>query len=268
MQVEVLSRVRHPNLVALIGACPESRALIYEFIENGSLETYLSTPGKARSLPWQTRIKIAIELCSALLFLHGNSNTIYSVHGNLKPSNILLDVNFVTKISGFGIPELVSQTDDNTFIPHACNPETAAYMEPKAPAYDELTPESDVYSFGIILLRMFTRRPAVGVVKDVRCALQGGRLDDILDTSAGDWPLRHVQQLANLALECCERDRVDRPNLALEVWQVLEPMREVCDLSQFTPDLSSTDSKSQRKIPSHFVCPIYQVQITLHLLNL
>lgn len=248
-EVEVLSRVRHPNLITLFGACPESRSLIYEYIDNGSLEDYLSDPAKTCSLPWQTRIRIALEICSALVFLHANSSC--NVHGNLKPSNILLDANFVTKISDFGISNLMPQNENHLGL-HTNNPENLCYMDPESLEYGELTTESDVYSFGVVLLRLLTARPATGVVRDVRCALERGNLESILDMSAGDWPLGQAKKLVRLALKCCEKDSMDRSDLESEVLAVLEPMRELCTTT------SSVDSGSQRKIPSPFVCPIFQ----------
>ncbi|KAK4431478.1 U-box domain-containing protein 32 [Sesamum alatum] len=258
-EVEFLSRVRHPNLVTLIGACPESRSLVYEYIENGSLEDYLSGRAKSGSLSWQSRIKIAIDICSAILFLHAN-NTCY-VHGNLKPSDILLDANFVTKISDFGINNLISENENPSgfhTLGSKNDPEKLAYMDPESFENGKLTTESDVYSFGVVLLRLLTARPATSVIRDVNCAMERGNLDAVLDTSAGDWPLRQAKQLANLALRCCEKDPMDRPDLASEIWTVLEPMRELCTSSQLTSASSCMDSRSQHKIPSHFVCPIYQ----------
>ncbi|KAL8544002.1 hypothetical protein ACS0TY_004523 [Phlomoides rotata] len=250
-EMEVLARVRHPNLATPIGACPESRSLIYEYIDNGSLEDYLSNPAKTFSLLWQTRIRITIDICYALMFLHANNSCSVSVHGNLKPSNILLDSNFVTKVTDFGIFNLVSH-NENPLTFHTNDPETLAYMDPEFLENGELTSESDVYSFGVVLLQLLTARPASGVVWDVKCALERGKLDSVLDMSAGEWPLEQVEQLSYLALRCCEKDPIDRPDLVSEVWAVLEPMRELCSVS------SCMDSKSQRRIPSHFVCPIYQ----------
>ncbi|KAG6413969.1 hypothetical protein SASPL_126685 [Salvia splendens] len=253
IEVEILSRVRHPNLVTLFGACPESRSLIYEYIDNDSLEVYLSNPAKACSLPWQTRIRIAIETCAALMFLHANSSC--NVHGNLKPSNILLDVHFVTKISEFGISNLVSQNENRLNL-YTSDPKDLEYIDPESLETGELTPESDVFSFGMVLIRLLTARAARGALRDVKCALERGKLDSILDMSAGEWPLGIAKKLANLALKCCENDSMDRPDLVSQVWAILEPMRELCSAS------SSVDSGSKRKIPSHFVCPIIQDVMT------
>ncbi|XP_073123114.1 U-box domain-containing protein 32 isoform X2 [Henckelia pumila] len=253
-EVEVLSRVRHPNLVTLIGACPESRSLLYEYIENSSLEDYLSTPAKIHALLWQTRIRIAIEICSVLVFLRGNHSC--NVHGNLKPSKILFNPNFVCKISDFGIYNLMSQNEN----PLTCNidPEIKAYMDPEILENGVRTTETDVYSFGIILLRLLTARPASTVVRDVRCASERGQLNAVLDLSAGDWPLEQAKQLADLALRCCETNSLDRPDLSSEIWAGLEPLKDLCHQSQSTSTSTSSNSKSQQKIPSHFVCPIFQ----------
>ncbi|KAF5959997.1 hypothetical protein HYC85_001206 [Camellia sinensis] len=97
----VLSKVRHPNLVTLIGTCPESKSLIYEYLGNGSLEDHFACQGKTPPLSWQTRIKIASEICSVLIFLHSSRPCI--IHGNLKPTNILLDDNFVSKLSDLSV---------------------------------------------------------------------------------------------------------------------------------------------------------------------
>ncbi|KZV28301.1 U-box domain-containing protein 32-like [Dorcoceras hygrometricum] len=257
-EVEVLSRVRHPNLVALIGACPESRSLVYEYIENSSLEDYLSAPAKSRALLWQTRIRIAIEICSVLVFLSANQGC--NVHGNLKPSKILFDRNFFCKISDFGIFNLMSRNDN----PFTCNndPEIIAYMDPEILESGILTTETDVYAFGIILLRLLTGRPASTVVRDVKCALERGHLNAILDLSAGDWPLELAKKLANLSLRCCETNGLDRPDLSSEIWVVLEPLKDLCHQSQSTSTSPGSSSRSQQKIPSHFVCPIFQEVMT------
>ncbi|KAA8533710.1 hypothetical protein F0562_031227 [Nyssa sinensis] len=157
------SRVRHPNIVTLIGICPESRSLIFEYLENGSLEDRLACRGKAPPLPWQTRTKIAIEICSALIFLHSYNPCI--VHGNLKPTKVLLDANCVSKLSDSGIYHLIPQDENTTYATTLCNktdPEFSVYMDPEFLETGELTVESDVYAFGIILLATFNWETSIG----------------------------------------------------------------------------------------------------------
>ncbi|GAV79309.1 Usp domain-containing protein/U-box domain-containing protein/Pkinase_Tyr domain-containing protein [Cephalotus follicularis] len=253
-EVEVLSRIRHPNLVTLIGTCPESRSLVYEYLRNGSLEDRLACKDNTPPLSWQKRMCIASEICSVLVFLHSNKPGI--IHGNLKPSNVLLDANFVSKLGDLGINKLISQVEDAancTTLFDAFNSKvTSAYMDPECPEIGKLVPESDVYSFGIILLQLLTARLIPGIVKDVKCALEKKNLIALLDSSAGDWPLWLAEKLASLALRCCG-NRLNRPDLVSEIWNVVGPLR---DLSLIPA--SSSGLKDQRRIPSHFVCPIFQ----------
>ncbi|KAK4849012.1 hypothetical protein QYF36_019742 [Acer negundo] len=256
-EVDVLSKLRHPNLVTLIGACPEVWTLIYEYLPNGSLEDRLSCRDNSPPLSWQTRIRIATELCSVLIFLHScKPHSI--VHGDLKPSNILLDTNCVSKLSDFGICRLLSHDElsSNNTTP-CCRTDlkgTFAYMDPEFVATGELTPKSDVYSFGIILLRLLTGRSALGITKEVQYALDAGNLKNLLDPLAGDWPFVQAEQLANLALRCCEMNRRSRPELGTDVWRVLEPMRASCGGST----AFRLGSEEHCQPPSYFICPIFQ----------
>ncbi|KAK3037183.1 hypothetical protein RJ639_030076 [Escallonia herrerae] len=251
-EVRVLSMVRHPNLVTLIGTCPESRSLIYEYLENGSLEDHLACRGKAPPLPWHARIRIASEICSALVFLHSNNPCF--IHGNVNLKSILLDANLVSKLGDFGIYRLIPDGGDSVYpttLSIKIKPEASVYMDPEFLMTGKLTTGSDVYSFGVILLRMLTGRPAWAIVNDVKCALEKGNFDEVLDFSAGDWAVEQAKQLARLALRCCEEKHLSWPDLVSDVWTVIEPMRNLCS----PPCL---ESEGQRRIPSHFVCPIFQ----------
>ncbi|KAJ7962401.1 putative U-box domain-containing protein kinase family protein [Quillaja saponaria] len=230
MEVDVLSKLRHPNLITLIGACPESWTLVYEYLPNGSLEDRLTCRDNASPLSWQARIGIAAELCSVLIFLH--SCKPYSiVHCDLKPANVLLDENFVSKLSDFGICRVLSRHEssrNNTTLFCRTGPKgTFTYMDPEFLATGELTPKSDVYSFGIILLRLLTGRPALGITKEVQYALDSGKLTSLLDPLAGDWPFVQAEQLARLALRCCTS------SLQLGSEEHFQP-------------------------PTYFICPIFQ----------
>ncbi|XP_010940488.1 U-box domain-containing protein 33 [Elaeis guineensis] len=255
-EVDVLSRVRHPNLVTLIGACPEAWALIYEFLPNGSLEDRLVCRDNTPPLSWQIRILITAEICSALIFLH-SSKPCGVVHGDLKPANILLDANFTSKLGDFGICRFLVQSNTSTTLYCQTNPKgTFAYMDPEFLTSGELTPHSDVYSFGIIILRLLTGRPPLGIIKKVREALEKGCLDEILDASAGGWPFVHANQLAHLGLKCCEAKRKRRPNLAGEVWRALEPMMKAISSKGMSCLSLRSALEDNGCIPSYFTCSI------------
>ncbi|KAB1214360.1 U-box domain-containing protein 33 [Morella rubra] len=253
-EVDVLSKLRHPNLVTLIGACPEAWALIYEYLPNGSLEDRLSCKDNSPPLSWQIRIRVAAELCSALIFLHScKPNSI--IHGDLKPANILLDANFVSKLSDFGICRLLSQDRSLSNSTQFCRTDpkgTFLYMDPEFLSTGELTVMSDVYSFGVILLRLLTGRPALGIIKEVQYALDVGKLNNLLDPLAGDWPFVQAEQLASLALRCCEMNRRSRPELQSDVCRVLEPMRASCGGSSSF----RLGSEAHFQPPPYFICPI------------
>ncbi|XP_059456549.1 U-box domain-containing protein 33-like [Corylus avellana] len=230
MEVSVLSQLRHQNLVKLTGSCPEVFALIYEFLPNGSLEDRLNMKDNSPPLLWQTRIRIATELCSVLIYLH-SAKPHSIVHGDLKPSNILLDANFVSKLSDFGICRMLlsdasSSNNVNTTLSHITNPKGSfAFIDPEFLETGVLTLKSDVYSFGIILLQLLTGRQPFKISNEVKYALDVGNLKDLLDPLAGDWPILAAHKLARLGLRCCDRNRRSRPELGSEVWKVLEPMR-------------------------------------------
>ncbi|KAJ8748935.1 hypothetical protein K2173_013371 [Erythroxylum novogranatense] len=255
-EVDILSKMRHPNLVTLFGACPEKWALIYEYLPNGSLEDRLNCNDNSPPLSWQNRLRIASELCSVLVFLHSNKPQSI-VHGDLKPANILLDAYLVSKLSDFGVSRLLSDDEGFSSNTLCCrtNPKgTFAYMDPEFLATGELTQKSDVYSFGVILLRLLTGKPALGITKEVQYALDKRNLKAVLDPLAGDWPFLLAEQLAHLALRCCELKRKSRPDLASEVWRVLEPLKASFEGSCFL----RIGSVGHRQAPPDSICPIFQ----------
>ncbi|XP_020217130.1 U-box domain-containing protein 33 isoform X2 [Cajanus cajan] len=254
--VEVLSKLRHPNLITLIGACPESWTLVYEYLPSGSLEDRLNCKDNTPPLSWQTRVRIAAELCSALIFLH--SNKPHSIaHGDLKPANILLDANLVSKLSDFGISRILScqesSSNNTTQFWRTVPKGTFVYVDPEFLACGELTPKSDVYSFGIVLLRLVTGKPALGITKEVKYALDSGKLKFLLDPLAGNWPLVLAEELVRLALRCCGMNRKNRPNLYPDVWRVLEPMRA----SSGDTNTFELGSQGLCQPPPYFICPIF-----------
>ncbi|WOL08006.1 hypothetical protein Cni_G16757 [Canna indica] len=138
-EMSALSKLRHPNLVNLIGTCSEAWALIYDFLPNGSLEDRLTCNDNTPPLTWQTRIRVAAEICSALNFLHSN-DSLSVVHGGLKPTNILLDANFISKLSDFGICRLAQSNNSTTLYrcTHAMG--NFVYMDPEFLASGEIIP--------------------------------------------------------------------------------------------------------------------------------
>jgi serine/threonine protein kinase len=238
--------MRHPNLVTLIGVCREVKALVFEFLSNRSLEDCLQCKHQTEPLSWRMRIRIAADICTGLIFLHSNKPK-GIVHGDLKPDNVLLDTSFVCKLTDFGISRRLNLTNTTLTPYHQTNQikGTVGYMDPAYIASGELTAQSDVYSFGVVLLRLLTGKIPLGLLNEVEIALSNEMLQDVIDTSAGEWPPEYTEDLARLALRCCRYDRKERPDLAKEVWGVLQAM------------MNCPDMKCQP--PPFFICPITQV---------
>ncbi|GLJ34876.1 hypothetical protein SUGI_0702160 [Cryptomeria japonica] len=221
-EIDILRDIRHPHLVRAVGACFERGCVIYEYMSNGSLADHLSCKNTAPPLPWHARVRIAAEVFSALQYLH-SLKPHPVIHGDLKPENILLDENFVSKISDFGLAcplphDLPSQLEPKGRF---------SYRDPEYQTSAEYCTKSDVYSLGIVILRLLTGKRALGLREDVECALQGGKLGLVLDPSAGDWPFLQATQLAYLALQCTDPVRKKRPDLQPTVMKILDRLREV-----------------------------------------
>ncbi|KAJ3692005.1 hypothetical protein LUZ60_012355 [Juncus effusus] len=248
-EIAILSQIRHPHLVTLIGSCSEASALVYEFLSNGSLESRLECSNiNTAPLTWQIRTRIIGEICLALIFLHSCKPHLV-IHGDLNPNNILLDANLVSKLADFGISHLVKQPNPNiTALYRTLSPGgTYAYSDPEYMRTGELTPKSDVYSLGILILRLLTGTNPVGIVKRVDDSLKSGHFHSIIDGSAADWPFDQAKKLAEIGLSCAQMSRSLRPDLVSGIWLVIEPLMKAASLAV-----------EENHIPHHFMCPIYQ----------
>ncbi|GMI73611.1 hypothetical protein like AT2G45910 [Hibiscus trionum] len=247
-EVDDLIKLRHPNLVTLIGACPGRRALIYEYVPNGSLEDRLNCRNNMPQLSWQSRIHIATQLCSTLMFLHSGK----LVHGNLKPGNILLDDNFGCKLTDFGIRRALSllENSNDTTESRNANP----YLDPDFLNTRRISHSLDLYPFGVIVLQLLSGRSTQGIAEIAQNELlNGGNLSSFLDSSAGNWP-HQVAQLTHLAIRCCDINRSRRPDLASDVFKVLETMKPS---GASTSHVADSDEDNLEP-PSYFICPILQ----------
>ncbi|KAK7311822.1 hypothetical protein RJT34_10199 [Clitoria ternatea] len=227
-EVEVLSCIRHPNMVLLLGACPEYGCLVYEYMANGSLDDCLFRRGTTRPLPWQLRFKIAAEIGTGLLFLH-QTKPEPLVHRDLKPANILLDRNYVAKISDVGLARLVPPTvaDSVTQYRMTSTAGTFCYIDPEYQQTGMLGVKSDIYSLGIIFLQILTARSPMGLAHQVDRAIRKGTFVEMLDPSVPDWPLEETLSFAKLAVQCAELRRKDRPDLSKVILPELNRLRDL-----------------------------------------
>ncbi|KAH7422433.1 hypothetical protein KP509_12G007800 [Ceratopteris richardii] len=226
-EVDILRCLHHPHIVMLIGACPEKGCIVYEYMANGSLEDRLNCRGNTPPLPWFIRFRICVEVAIALLFLHSRPQPI--VHRDLKPGNILLDHRFLSKISDVGLAKLV--TNINIFSVTVYKETelvgTLPYMDPDYQRTGVISCESDVYSLGIVMLQLLTGKGPFGVAHVVEEALENGKLEEVLDKSAGEWPLKEASDFAHLSLQCVEPRRRHRPKLESHILPVIKSIQKI-----------------------------------------
>ncbi|CAK9135125.1 unnamed protein product [Ilex paraguariensis] len=250
-ELEILTKIRHPHLLILLGACPDHDCLVYEYMENGSLEERLLRKYNSPSIPWFERYRIAWEVASALVFLH-NSKPNPIVHRDLKPANILLDHNLVSKIGDLGLSIMLNSENSSisTTYKDTGPVGTLCYIDPEYQRTGLISPKSDVYAFGMVILQLLTAKPAIALAHLVETAIDDGCLVNVLDPEAGNWPTEETMELSKLGLSCAELRRSDRPDLKDRVLPALDRLKEVADKAR---DLASS---AQPTPPNHFFCPI------------
>ncbi|KAF7843047.1 L-type lectin-domain containing receptor kinase IX.1-like [Senna tora] len=156
-EVKIISQLRHKNLVQLIGWCHKKKdlLLVYELMPNGSLDSHLHR--EKSFLTWEVRYKIALDLASALLYLHEEWDQCV-LHRDIKSSNIMLDSSFNAKLGDFGLARLVDRTkgSQTTVIVG-----TRGYIAPEYFITGKASKETDIYSFGVVLLEIASGRKAI-----------------------------------------------------------------------------------------------------------
>ncbi|CAK8564789.1 unnamed protein product [Lathyrus sativus] len=252
-ELEILSRIRHPNLLLLLGACPDHGCLVYEYMENGNLEDRLLQKNGNIQIPWFVRFRIAWEIASALSFLHSTKPKPI-IHRDLKPSNILLGGNLVSKIGDVGLSTILDSDNISAMYKDTAPVGTLSYIDPEYQRSGLISTKSDVYAFGLVMLQLLTAKPAIALTHIVETAIDDESLADILDPKAGSWPIQETLEIARLALSCAEMRRKDRSDLNDHVLPMLERLKEVADKAQHSASIVPIKSKP----PNHFICPILQ----------
>ncbi|KAJ6821618.1 putative serine/threonine-protein kinase [Iris pallida] len=238
-EIDTISNVRHPHLVQLIGCCVEgsNRMLLYEYLENNSLDNALFGPNKMQiALDWPRRASICIGTARAISFLHEEAEPPI-VHRDIKASNVLLDRDLVPKIGDFGLAKLFPDTVTHISTRVAG---TAGYLAPEYALLGQLTRKADIYSFGVLILEVISGRSASKTAwgSDMRNLLEWtwslreeDRLLDIVDPELVEYPEGEVLCFIKVALFCTQAVSKNRP-----------PMTQVLEMLQ--SDGSSLDVES------------------------
>ncbi|KAJ1275742.1 hypothetical protein BS78_05G159400 [Paspalum vaginatum] len=220
-EVRIISRLRHRNLVRLLGWCDSSKGLllIYELVPEGSLDEHIHSNDSF--LTWPQRYKIILGLASALHYLHMDWEQ-RVVHGDIKPRNIMLDSSYNTKLGDFGLARLID---------HGTGPQTTGlvqgtvgYIDPEFVNTFQRSTHSDIYSFGIVLLEIVSGRlpanrqePSFTLLRWVRGLYCQGLTLDAADTrlrTGGDGDYRQMERALVVGLWCAHPDPTERPSVA------------------------------------------------------
>ncbi|XP_051146152.1 probable serine/threonine-protein kinase PBL28 isoform X1 [Andrographis paniculata] len=225
VEVDILSRLDHPNLVNLIGYCADrkQRFLVYEYMHKGNLQDHLNGIGEVK-MDWPLRLKVALGAARGLAYLHSSSDVgIPIVHRDFKSTNILLDDNYDAKISDFGLAKIMPEGQETCVTGTVLG--TFGYFDPEYTLTGKLTLQSDVYAFGVVLLELLTGRRAVdlnqgpsdqNLVLQVKNILnEKKKLKRVIDPELrrSSYTMESIAMFANLASRCVRTDSQERPSM-------------------------------------------------------
>ena len=217
----ILSQINHKNVVKLLGCCLEVEVpiLVYEFVLNGTLFELIHGKNQASQISFNTLLRIAHEAAEGLSFLHLYASPPI-IHGDVKTSNILLDDNYMAKVSDFGA-SILAPSDKEQFVTMVQG--TCGYLDPEYMQTCQLTDKSDVYSFGVILLEILTGQLPLKLEGSEKqrslsliflSAMKENNLEAVLVNHVkGQESMELLAGLADLAKKCLDMCGDNRPSM-------------------------------------------------------
>ncbi|CAI9109860.1 OLC1v1009780C1 [Oldenlandia corymbosa var. corymbosa] len=226
-EIKMLSKLRHVHLVPLIGYCNDGqeRVLVYEYMTKGTLADHLYKIGRHGGinppLSWEQRLKISIGAAHGLYFLHTSRRRV--IHRDVKSSNILLDENWVAKVSDFGLSKMGAPNESVSHISTNVKG-TFGYIDPEYFLTKKLTRKSDVYAFGVLLFEVLSGRPAVDIRLEeeqhslatwARYCIRKGKVEKLVESSLiEEISPACLKVFAGIAGRCLDTHPHERPAMA------------------------------------------------------
>ncbi|XP_061358262.1 rust resistance kinase Lr10-like [Gastrolobium bilobum] len=230
-EVGTMGRIHHVNIVRLVGFCADgfTRALIYEFLPNGSLQKFINSPENRQNfLGWKKMQEIALGIAKGIEYLHQGCDQ-RILHFDIKPQNVLLDHNFAPKICDFGLAKLCSR--DQSIVSMTTARGTLGYIAPEVFSrnFGNVSYKSDVYSYGMMLLETIGGRKITEDIEEntshvhypewIYNLLEEREEMRIHIDDEGDAII--ARKLAIVGLRCIQWHAMDRPSMQMVV-QMLE----------------------------------------------
>ncbi|XP_057793484.1 G-type lectin S-receptor-like serine/threonine-protein kinase At1g34300 [Salvia miltiorrhiza] len=239
MEVATISSTHHLNLVRLIGFCSEGRhrLLVYEFMKNGSLDSFLFAPEEqsGKHLNWENRYSVALGTARGITYLHEECRDCI-VHCDIKPENILLDENYCAKVSDFGLAKLVNPKD-HRYRTLTSVRGTRGYLAPEWLANLPITSKSDVYSYGMVLLEIVSGKRNFEVSAETNHKkfslwayeeFEKGNVEAVVDRRllSHEIDMEQVRRAVVVSFWCIQEQPSQRPMMG-KVVQMLEGIMEI-----------------------------------------
>ncbi|KAJ1271883.1 hypothetical protein BS78_06G159800 [Paspalum vaginatum] len=217
----ILSQINHKNIVKLVGCCLEVEVpmLVYEFIPKGTLYELIHGKNQALQISFSSLLRIAHEAAEGLNFLHSYASPPI-IHGDVKTANVLLDENYMAKVSDFGA-SILAPSDEEQYVTMVQG--TCGYLDPEYIQTCQLTEKSDVYSFGVILLEILTGQVPLkldgpemqrSLSSNFLSAMKENNLDAVLPSHVkGQESTELIRGPAELAKQCLDMCGNNRPSM-------------------------------------------------------
>ncbi|KAL4035874.1 hypothetical protein IC575_004582 [Cucumis melo] len=244
VEVEVLARLRHKNLLGLRGYCvgTDQRLIVYDYMPNLSLLSHLHGHFASEALlDWKRRLKIALGSAQGILYLHQEVKP-HIIHRDIKASNVLLDSDFEPLVADFGFAKLIPEG-----VSHMTTrvKGTLGYLAPEYAMWGKVSESCDVFSYGILLLELMTGRKPIErlpggakrtISEWVNMTINKDRFKDLADKKLkGQLNWKEFEQVMHLAIMCVQTEAEKRPTIK----QVVEILK----------GLMATDNAGNNKMP-------------------
>ncbi|KAI3973696.1 hypothetical protein MKX01_031116 [Papaver californicum] len=256
-EVVILTQINHRNVVKLLGCCLETEVplLVYEYVPCGTLFQHIhhkEGSTKASSMTWESRLRIATEIASAIAYLHSAASPPI-IHRDIKSTNILLDENFTAKVSDFGASRLIplDQTRVYTLV-HG----SLGYLDPEYFNTSQLTDKSDVYSFGVVLAELLTGEMPIcfekpeeqrNLAAHFTSSKEGNNVFQLIDAKvAADGKHEEVFKVAEITWRCLSLKGEDRPTMK----QIAADLQVLLRLESFETNHQPSQHNVGSNLPS------------------